>query len=161
MHIFFPLIVNLQFRENLDGFMQRRWMDAARLNLQSRLSIVMTKAAALLPAEVGQQPLALINPQALATMATIVVVWAGAHFTGIGEIADVILLIVGWVAIGGVAAEAGKKLYDFAVKTNSANNEADLDAAANDLAEAITLVGVNAVLAVLLKQKPFQIPLSR
>jgi len=54
-------------------------------------------------------------------MATIVMVWAGAHFFGVGELADVILLITGWAAIGGVAIEAGKKLYDFAFKTYSDN----------------------------------------
>ena len=127
-------------------------MDTTSLNLQSRLEIVLTKAAARLPYEMGQQLLAMISPQALATMAAIVVVWAGAHFFGIGEIADVILLIVGWVAVGGVALEAGKKLYDFAIKTNNARNEADLDVAAENLADAITLIGVDAVLAVLLKK---------
>lgn len=136
-------------------------MDITSLNLQSRLEIVLTKAAARLPYEIGQQLLAMISPQALATMAAIVVVWAGAHFFGIGEIADVILLIVGWAAVGGVALEAGKKLYDFAIKTNNAHNQADLNVAAENLADAITLIGVNAVLAVLLKKKPgdtFKIP---
>jgi len=129
-------------------------MDVVRLDLQARLKIVLTKAASLLPADVGQQLLALITPQALATMAGIVVLWAGAHFFGIGEIADVILLVVGWAAIGGVAVEAGKKLYDFAVKTNNAQTESDLDQAASDLAEAITLIGVNTVFALLLRKKP-------
>lgn len=114
-------------------------MNVNTMDLQGKLQVSMTKAAALLPANVGQHLLALITPQALATMAGIVVIWAGSHFFGIGEIADVILLIVGWVAVGGVAAEAGKKLYDFAIKTHSARTEADLDAAAHDLADAITL----------------------
>lgn len=55
-------------------------MDVNNLNLQSRIEIVLTKAAALLPYEMGQQLLAMISPQTLATMAAIVVVWAGAHF---------------------------------------------------------------------------------
>lgn len=129
-------------------------MDVTRLDLQARLHVVLTKAATLLPADIGQQLLSLITPQALTTMATIVVIWAGAHFFGIGEIADVILLIVGWAAIGGVAIEAGKKLYDFAIKTHSAQSELDLDEAANDLAEAITLIGINTVFALLLRKKP-------
>ena len=129
-------------------------MNVNTMDLQGKLQVSMTKAAALLPAEVGQHLLALITPQALATMAGIVVIWAGSHFFGIGEIADVILLIVGWVAVGGVAAEAGKKLYDFAIKTHSARTEADLDAAAHDLADAITLLGVDTVLALLLRKKP-------
>ncbi|MDF7681166.1 hypothetical protein PT300_11465 [Enterobacteriaceae bacterium ESL0689] len=63
-------------------------------------------------------------------MAGVIVIWAGSHFLGIGELADVILLVVGWVAVGGIAVEAGKKLYDFAVKTNNVQTESDLDIAA-------------------------------
>lgn len=53
-----------------------------------------------------------------------------------------------------MALEAGKKLYDFAVQTNNAHSETDLDIAAENLANAITLIGIDAVLAVLLKKKP-------
>ncbi|WBF45984.1 hypothetical protein [Serratia rubidaea] len=137
-------------------------MDVIRMDLQSKLQVVLTKAASLLPSDVGEQLLAMVTPQALATMAGVVAVWASAHFFGIGEIADVILLLVGWLAIGGVAIEAGKKLYDFALKTNNARTEADLDAAAKDLAEAITLIGVNTVLVILFRKKPgdtFKTPL--
>nr|WP_154927602.1 hypothetical protein [Pantoea agglomerans] len=123
-------------------------------DLQSRLKRVISKAAALLPADVGQQLLAMTTPAALATMAGVIVIWAGAHFFGIGEIADLVLLIVGWVAAGGVALEAAKKLFDFATKTNGARSEQELDAAAADLADAITLLGVNTVLALLMKKKP-------
>nr|WP_315079353.1 hypothetical protein [uncultured Kosakonia sp.] len=129
-------------------------MDVNQLDLQAKLQIVITRAASLLPSDIGQYLLALITPQALATIATIVMVWAGAHFFGVGELADVILLITGWAAIGGVAIEAGKKLYDFAFKTYSAQSESDLDEAAKDLAEAITLIGINTVFALLLRKKP-------
>lgn len=49
-------------------------------DLQSRLKRVISKAAALLPADVGQQLLAMTTPAALATMAGVIVIWAGAHF---------------------------------------------------------------------------------
>lgn len=129
-------------------------MNIIQMDLQSKLQVVLTKAASLLPSEVGEQLLIMIAPQALATMASVVVIWAGTHFFGIGEVADVILLVVGWNAIGGVAFEAGRKLYDFAVKTNSARAEVDLDAAAKDLAEAITLIGINTILILLFRKKP-------
>ena len=124
------------------------------MDLQERLKITLTESASILSENVGQHFLALVTPQALSTMAGIVVIWAGAHFFGIGEIADVILLIVGWAAVGGIAVDAGKKLYDFAIKTYSAKMESDLDAAAKDLADAITLLGVDTVLALLLRKKP-------
>ncbi|WP_245912288.1 hypothetical protein [Mixta gaviniae] len=129
-------------------------MEAIPGDIQSRLQLVISKAAVLLPADIGQQLLAMVTPSTLATMAGVIVVWAGAHFFGVGEIADLVLLIVGWVAVGGVALEAAQKLFDFATKTNSARNEGDLEAAAKDLADAITLLGINTVLALLLKKKP-------
>ncbi|GGD26631.1 hypothetical protein ACP26F_02750 [Franconibacter pulveris 1160] len=129
-------------------------MDVQNLDLQARLRVVLTKTAALLPADIGQQLLAIISPQSLAVMASVITIWAGAHFFGIGEIADLILLIVGWAATGGIALQAGQKLYSFAIKTNEAHTEAELDIAASELAEAITLIGVNTFLALLLKKKP-------
>ncbi|WP_458022134.1 hypothetical protein [Kosakonia sp. BK9b] len=124
------------------------------MDLQTKLKTTLTKAAVILPYDFGQQLLALITPQALATMAGVIVLWAGSHFFGIGELADVILLIVGWVAVGGVAVEAGKKLYDFAVKIKKAQTEFDLDAAAQDLADVVTLLGINTVMIILMHKKP-------
>lgn len=129
-------------------------MDITTMDLPARLEASIIKAARLLPEDIGNQLLALTSPAALATMAATVVLWAGSHFIGIGEIADIILLVVGWAAVGGVAIEAGSKLCDFATKTYNANHEADLDAAASDLAQAITLIGVNTVMALLLKKGP-------
>jgi len=129
-------------------------MDITTMDLPARLEASIIKAARLLPEDIGKQLLALTSPAALATMAATVVLWAGSHFIGIGEIADIILLVVGWAAVGGVAVEAGSKLCDFATKTYNAHDEADLDAAASDLAQAITLIGVNTVMALLLKKGP-------
>ena len=97
-------------------------------------------------------------------MVGVLVVWAGAHFFGVGEIADVVLLIVGYVAIGGVAVEAAKELFAFGQLTLNAASNADLDKAAAHLAKAISLIGVQAVLALLMKKKPgdiFDKPLTR
>lgn len=129
-------------------------MDVSKLDLTGRLQIAVSKAAKLLPADVGSQLLAMVSPEALATMAGIIVVWAGSHFFGIGEIADVVLLIVGWVAIGGVAVEAAHKLFDFASGVYNGRTEQELDQAAANLSQAITLIGVNTVMALLLKKKP-------
>jgi len=129
-------------------------MDIATMDLQARLEASITKAASLLPEDIGKQLLVLISPTSLATMAATVVLWAGSHFIGIGEIADIILLVVGWAAVGGVAVEAGSKLCDFATKTYNAHDEADLDDAASDLAQAITLIGINTVMALMLKKGP-------
>ena len=127
---------------------------AAQLPLSARLEIVLRKAATLLPGDVGSRLLSLISPTSLAVMAGVVIVWAGSHFVGVGEIADVILLAAGWIMVGGAALTGGRKLLDFAVTTQSAKTTADLDRAAKDLADAITILGVDVVLGLLLKGKP-------
>ena len=126
----------------------------ATLPVEKKLEIVFNKAVKLLPGEAGEQLKAMITPGSLATMAGVLVVWAGSHFFGVGEIADIVLLIVGYVALGGVAVEAGKHIVDFIKITLRASSEAELDGAASHLARAITLIGIQAVLAVLLKKKP-------
>ncbi|ENT2950692.1 hypothetical protein ACFFOE_002740 [Klebsiella aerogenes] len=45
-------------------------------------------------------------------------------------------------------------MYTFAIKTINAKTEDELEDAARDLSEAIMLVGVNTIFAILLKAKP-------
>jgi hypothetical protein len=78
------------------------------LPLDQKLTIVVERAAGKLPGEVGRQLVAMVTPGAIAVMAVTLGIWAGSHFFGVGEIADICLLIVGYVMIGGVALEAAK-----------------------------------------------------
>lgn len=125
-----------------------RWSD------EDKLKAVFVRAAKLLPGEVGRALLALVTPAALATMVGVLVIWAGSHFLGAGFVADIVLLTVGVIALGGVAIEAGNELYQFATITLAAKSEAELDQAAQHLAKAISLIGVEAVLAILLRKRP-------
>lgn len=129
-------------------------MDVVHMDFIDKLEIAIEKTIPLLPADVGQYLRSMITKEALITMAAILTVWIVAHFFGVGEIADLILVGAGYLALGATAIDAGHKLYDFADKTYNATTEADLDGAARDLADAITLIGVNAVLFLLLKNKP-------
>lgn len=129
-------------------------MDIAHMDFTDKLEIVVEKTIVLLPADIGQQLRAMVTKEALATIAVILTAWLVAHFFGVGEVADLVLAVVGYAALGAVAIDAAKKLYDFADKTYNATTEADLDAAAHDLADAITLIGVTAVFSILLKSKP-------
>ncbi len=130
---------------------------------EEKIKAVVVRAARLLPAEAGNALLALVTPAALATMVGVLTLWAGSHFLGAGLIADVILLSVGVIALGGVAIEAGRELFLFAQGTLGANSEPDLDTAAAHLARGISLIGVQAVLALLLRQRPatFKTPYSK
>lgn len=128
--------------------------DVSRMGLEDRLGTVLRKAAPLLPGDVGQHLLALVSPESLAIMAGVVVVWAASHFVGVGEIADVALLIGGWLTIGAGAAAGCRKLLSFALATQAARTEVDLDRAARDLADAVAILGVDVALGLLFKGRP-------
>jgi hypothetical protein len=139
-------------------------MNVRNLSLEPRLEVVFGKAARQLPGDIGDELLTFVSPGSLATMAAILVAWAGSHFFGVGEVADIVLLIVGYVALGGVAVEAGKHIFDFTKLTMNANSERDLDEAAKHLAKAIALIGVQVILGLLLRKAPkdlFKVPRNR
>ncbi len=119
-----------------------------------RLQESFTRALPLLPADIANELKSLLTPEALATMTAFLVVWAGSHFFGIGEIADIVLLIVGVVALGGVAWKAGKDMVVFINKSINARSDNDFDIAAKHFARAVTLIGVQTVMMVLLKKRP-------
>lgn len=129
-------------------------MDVLRLSTEQRLGIVFRRAAARLPAEAGRQLLQFVTPEALAVIAAVVAVWAGSHFFGVGEVADAVLLVTGWIALGSAALTGCRKLVDFGIGTVRAKTEADLDKAAADLAEAVAILGINLVLSLLFKGRP-------
>jgi hypothetical protein len=119
-----------------------------------KLIEVIKRAALLLPANIGQELLALLDPTTLAIVVAVVVAWAVSHFFGIGEIADVIMLIVGVVSLGPIAWKAGEHLISFANYTINGKTDKDLNEAAKHLSEAIALIGVQVVMALLLKKAP-------
>lgn len=125
-------------------------IDVARMTLMGRIRYVVERAAILLPAEVGRQLLTLVEPGSLAIMAGIVTIWAGAQFFGVGEIADVVILVGGWALFGGVAVRAAELDYQAGKLTAVATNVGQLDLAAEKLAMAVSLIGVQATLAIFL-----------
>ena len=68
-----------------------------------------------------------------------------------GELVDVILGLVGFFSLGLAVFSRLDELWDFASGAYHARNEADLDAAARHFAKAVSILGIQAVLAVLLK----------
>lgn len=122
--------------------------------MAARLEVVLRRTATLLPGDLGRRVLELVSTSSLAIMAGAVAIWAGSHFVGVGEVADVVLLVAGWVILGGAALAGAHKLLAFATATASAKSTADLDGAAQDLAAAITTLGVDVVLGLLLRGKP-------
>lgn len=119
-----------------------------------KVEAAVRSAAQRLPGNVGNALLQLVEPQALATMLGVLTLWSGSHFLGVGEIADVVLLTLGWLAVGGAVFEAASNLYNFATKALSASSNDDIQAAGAHLATAVTLLGVQTALALLTRSGP-------
>jgi hypothetical protein len=92
---------------------------------------------------------ALLSPTSLGIMAGTLVVWAGSHAFGVGEVVDVGLLIGGALFLGIAVIDVASELGDFLVVTSSAAAEEDLDEAASHLARAISIMGIAAFIALL------------
>ena len=113
----------------------------ASWSVQQRLAEVIYRAAKLLAPDMGNLLLTLVSPTNLAIMSGTLVIWAGSHLFGIGEIVDVILLTVGAFTIGWSVGDVGKLLLTFANKTINGNRDSDLDEAASALSRAVNLAG--------------------
>jgi hypothetical protein len=96
----------------------------------------------------------LLAPEALAVIAAVLGLWVGSHFIGIGEIIDIILLAVGVLAIGLAAFDGVGELAEFSRTAFSAGSDQDLDRASIHFANAVSILGIQAVLAVLFRGAP-------
>lgn len=151
--VYLTKIINLQ-NSIPSQIQQSVQKPVSEMTRQEKVAAAIWRALPLLPAEVAEELKALLDPVALAIIVVVLIVWAASHFFGVGEIADVIIIIVGIVSLGPIAWKAGEELIGFAMKSVYAKTEADLDQAAKHLAEAISLVGVQVVMALLLKKAP-------
>ncbi len=126
----------------------------SEMNSEERFKEVIKRCLLLLPAEVGEQLKSLLSPWVITGVVVILIIWAGGHFTGASEIADVAILIIGGAFLGFAVFQAAELLVNFADKTINAKTEADLDQAADCLAKAISLIGIQTILALLLWKAP-------
>jgi hypothetical protein len=133
----------------------------ASWSVQQRLAEVIARTATLLGGDAGRLLLSLVSPMNLAIMSGTLVIWAGSHFVGIGEIVDVLLLCVGAFTIGWSVTDVAKLLFTFADKTVHANKDRDLDEAASALSRAITLAGFTVIMALLLRRSVKKIGIAR
>lgn len=117
--------------------------------LTGRLAQAFERAIPKLPENIRRDVEALLTPANLAIMAGLTAVWAGSHFFGVGEIADVGLLVVGVITLGSEAFTVAGELKDFIEGAAGAKTPEDLDRAADHLAQAIARVGVDALAAFL------------
>jgi hypothetical protein len=116
-------------------------LNVGAMPLSERLNEVLTRSKKNFGPDVVAAIDSLLSPTNLAILAATLTLWAGSLLFGVGEIVDVILLVVGAFTIGWSIADLAKDLYTFAEKTVNARSEADLDAAAKAFSHAIVLRG--------------------
>lgn len=121
------------------------------MSKQDKIGEAMKRSLPELPAEAQEVVKSLISPLNLAIVAGTLILWAGSHFFGVGELVDVILLAVGFVTIGIGVFSGAQELYAFATTAIDAKNDDDLNRAAKHFAKAVSILGITAVAAVLLK----------
>ena len=122
------------------------------LSTQERIAEAMRRSLPLLPAEARHQVEALISPESLAIIAGTLLLWAGSHFFGVGEIVDIILLTVGFAVLGLSVFTGGQELYKFATTAVDARTDADLQRAAQHFATAVNILGISLISALLLRR---------
>jgi len=104
-----------------------------------------------IPSEARSFVNALLEPQTLVIIATTLVIWAGSHAVGIGEIVDIILLGVGVFTLGFSVFEGASELCDFAVGAVRARSDEDIENAGRHFAHSVTILGVSSLQAILLR----------
>ncbi|MET3495139.1 hypothetical protein [Variovorax boronicumulans] len=126
-------------------------MSVGNLSATDRVGEAMRRSLPLLSGDARKTVEAMLEPAALAIVAGTLVVWAGSHFFGVGEVVDVILLVVGFAALGTAVFSGASELYAFADKSVNARTGADLDEAAAHFSKAVMLLGISAIQALLLR----------
>ncbi len=119
-------------------------LNVGALSLEDRLMLVLEKTVESdrLSEAAKEELRALLDPTSIGITIAVLAVWAGAHLTPFGYVADALMLGVGVFFAGRAALDAGKNIAKFLGLTLDAKTEADLDLAADLLAAAIALLSV-------------------
>jgi len=91
------------------------------------------------------------KPTNLAIFAGVLAAWAGSHFIGVGEVADIVMAGMLYMSLGEQGVRGLIELAEFAREVIGASCDLQLRRAATRLTRGIALLGVDAALAVLLR----------
>lgn len=133
----------------------------AVMSTTERLNEVLTRSKNNLGPDARAAIGSLLSPTNLAILAGTLVLWAGSHLFGVGEIVDVLFLAVGAFTIGWSITDVANNLYIFADKTLSATTDNDLNVAARAFSRAVVVAGVTVIMALLLRRSVKEIQASR
>jgi HNH/Endo VII superfamily nuclease toxin with a HHH motif len=123
----------------------------ADLSVTDKIGEAMRRSLPLLPGEAQGGVLDMLKPENLAIIGAAVVVWAASQFFGVGEFVDFILLVIGIRALGFSVLTGARELYYFVTTAVNATSSQDLDVAGQHFAQAVLILGISVVQAVLLR----------
>jgi hypothetical protein len=119
--------------------------------LEQKFSTALQLTLPKLPATMQREFAALISPASIGVTVGVLIVWAGSHAFGVGQIIDIVLLLAGVIFLGFAAIDVAGHLSEFIKLTCAAKTKSDLDDAASHLAYVISVIGVAALTALLAK----------
>jgi peptidoglycan hydrolase-like protein with peptidoglycan-binding domain len=119
--------------------------------LEDKFAEALRRTGPKLPGSMRHEFEALVSPTNLGIIAGTLVIWAGSHAFGVGQIVDIALLVGGAVFLGIAVVDVVEDLGSFLAVTVNATNEEELDDAATHLARAIVVIGVVAFIALVAK----------
>lgn len=123
----------------------------AKMTFNEKMGEAMERSLPYLPDNAKEIVRSMIKPESLAFIGGTLAVWTGSHFFGVGEIVDVVLLILGIATVGFAVFEGAAEFFEFTKGSMNAKSDADLDAAAQHFARSVTLLGINTVQALLMR----------
>ncbi|TWB41878.1 hypothetical protein [Nitrospirillum pindoramense] len=126
----------------------------AQWSVTDRVVATLRRCVPLLPREMQQAAKSLFTRETLYWLAGFLVVWAGGHLAGYGEAIDGVLLLVGYAMVGWSVFEGLNDLGHGVVLATTAKTPHDLDEAAKRTAAGLTILTINALIALIAKVKP-------
>lgn len=119
----------------------------SQMSPDKKLAETIRLAAEKLPGDAGEKLKELASPTNLAVMTGMLTAWAASHAFVAGEVIDTVFAGAGLIALGADGIAAAVELGKFAVGTVNASSDQELDIAASHLSQAISIVGVDAIVS--------------
>jgi hypothetical protein len=128
--------------------------EIARMSDADRVGEGMKRGIGKLGPAIQAQLAALVKPEALALAGGFFVAWLVSHAVGVGFVVDAIFLGVGVVSVGLSVFSGIDELIVFGHGAIGARTIAALDLAAVHFANAVSILGVQALISLLLRRAP-------
>jgi hypothetical protein len=122
----------------------------AGMTASEKIAEALRRSLPLLLADARAEVEKLLEPATLAILAGVLVVWAGSHFFGVGEVVDVVLLAVGVAFSEWLRGRPGTSWSRSRLRPSM--SVVRITIARPIASRAVSIIGINAVMAVLFHQ---------